>query len=67
MQSFMAVPVDVFEHMDYPIGRMGWQGAVANRHPHHTRKPADAKDDEFHRTLIRRYPRGLMRAMSPWT
>ena len=22
MQSFMAVPVDVLEHMDYPIGRM---------------------------------------------
>ena len=41
MQSFMAVPVDVFEHMDYPIGRRGWQGTATNQHPHHRRKPAD--------------------------
>jgi hypothetical protein len=47
MQSFMAVPVDVFEHMDYPIGCMDWQGAVANRHPHRTRKPADLMADEL--------------------
>ena len=68
MQSFMAVPVDVLEHMDYPIGRMGWQGAAANRHPHHTRKPADAKADEptggYAATC---WPRGFMRTMSPWT
>lgn len=29
MQSFMAVPVDAVERMDYPIGRAEWQDYYA--------------------------------------
>ena len=52
MQSFMAVPVDVLKHRDYPIGRTCLQATVVNRHSHSTGKPADRMPTGFYEDAV---------------